>query len=941
MTNYKDTLNLPQTDFAMKANLFEREAVQLKKWQDMHLYERLRDMGKTHEKFILHDGPPYANGDIHIGHAVNKILKDIIIKTKTFSGFDCPYVPGWDCHGLPIELNVEKKFGKVGTQISAPDFRAACRAYANEQFQKQRDDFIRLGVLGDWQHPYLTMDFAFEAEIIRTLAQIIDNGHLHQGYKPVHWCMDCGSALAEAEVEYQEKTSPSIDVRFPFTDIAKLNERLPMLNAAQLKNASVVIWTTTPWTLPANEAVALHPDLDYAVVSLQHQDQALCVVVLNELVPQIMTRWQVSDYHVLTVAPGRVFENLMLQHPWFDRSVPIILGDHITTDVGTGCVHTAPAHGEDDYRIGLLYQLPVDHAVDGRGCFAESVPLIGGMHIFKANTVIIDTLSARGILIDAKTLKHSYPHCWRHKTPVIFRATPQFFISMDQASLRKNALSAINATAFSPQWGQARIYGMVEKRPDWCISRQRAWCTPIAGFVNKQTGKLHPDNGRLMRLVADIVEKEGIEAWHQLDSARLLGDEAPDYDKITDGLDVWFDAGSSHAAVLAKRSDLHWPADLYIEGSDQHRGWFQSSLLTAVGMHERAPYKQVVTHGFVVDAAGHKMSKSLGNVVSPQTVIKQLGADVLRLWVSATDYRSEMTISDEILKRLADAYRRIRNTIRFLLGNLHEFNPKTDCVPIDDCVAIDRYMVVYMEQLQEKILADYEAYDFHLAFQKILHFCSNELGGFYLSILKDRLYTAKKGGHAYRSAQTALYYILQSLTRLIAPILSFTADEIWQFMPGEKTDSVFLNEWFKDFPRANQPTQLDESFWQTILTVRDCVNKTLEQARDEGVIAGALDANVVLYAKSDLYQALKKIETELRFLLLTSDVSLELCEVFPIDAKNTENADLAVRIDAAQAPKCIRCWQKREDVGQHPEHPEICGRCIENVDGSGEQRLYV
>ncbi|HLF67653.1 MAG TPA: class I tRNA ligase family protein, partial [Gammaproteobacteria bacterium] len=542
MINYKDTLNLPETDFPMKASLPEREPMQLEKWQDMNLYQRMREAGAGREKFILHDGPPYANGDIHIGHAVNKILKDMIIKMKTLQGFDCPYVPGWDCHGLPIELNVEKNVGKPGDKISAQAFRAACRSYANEQYQKQRDEFIRLGVFGDWSHPYLTMDFAFEAEIIRTLARIIENGHLHQGYKPVHWCMDCGSALAEAEVEYKEKTSPSIDVRFPFTDLKQLSERVN-LNIEKLKDAALVIWTTTPWTLPANEAVTLHPDLDYAVVDAQHQGQHLCVIVLNELVPAIMTRWAITDYHVEAVVQGNKLEQLTVHHPWFDRSVPVILGEHVTTDVGTGCVHTAPSHGEDDYRIGLAYNLPVDHAVDGRGCFAETVPLIGGLHIYKANAVIINTLSERGLLIKQETLQHSYPHCWRHKTPVIFRATPQWFISMDQAGLRDKALKAIKATAFLPDWGQARIHGMVAGRPDWCISRQRTWCTPIAGFVDKQTGALHPDNINIMYRVADLVETQGIEAWHELDPKVLLGDEAEHYVKITDGLDVWFDAG--------------------------------------------------------------------------------------------------------------------------------------------------------------------------------------------------------------------------------------------------------------------------------------------------------------------------------------------------------------------------------------------------------------
>lgn len=812
MMNYKDTLNLPQTDFPMKGNLPEREPQQLQAWQDMNLYQQMREHNKDAPKFILHDGPPYANGDIHIGHAVNKILKDMVMKAKTLQGFNTPYVPGWDCHGLPIEHNVEKTIGKVGEKVSAIEFRAACRTYADTQYQKQREDFIRLGVLGDWQHPYLTMDFAFEAEIVRVLAKIIENGHLHQGYKPVHWCMDCRSALAEAEVEYHEKTSPSIDVLFPFAEIAELAKRLPAVDLNHLQNAAIVIWTTTPWTLPANQGVALHPDLDYALVTFKHKDKPLTIVVLEELVPQLMTRWKIDDFHVLTVFKGKILEHLYLKHPWYDRNTPVVLGEHVTTDAGTGCVHTAPAYGEDDYKLGLAYDLQIDHAVDGRGCFTENVPVVGGLFIFKANPIIVETLEKHQRLLYAENFQHSYPHCWRHKTPVIFRATPQWFISMDQAGLRDKALIEINTKQFLPDWGQARIYSMVDKRPDWCISRQRTWCTPITGFVHKETGELHPNTVNLMYKAADIIEQKGIEAWYDLDVKEFLGKDADQYIKITDGLDVWFDSGCSHAAVLGKRPELQWPADMYLEGSDQHRGWFQSSLLTGVAMRGQAPFKEIVTHGFVVDAHGHKMSKSLGNVVSPQKVIKQLGADVLRLWVSSTDYRGEMTISDEVLKRATDAYRRIRNTTRFLLGNLHEFDPKKQ-LPIEKCVALDRYMIRYAQNLQNSIIADYEAYAFHLAYQKILNFCTNELGSFYLDILKDRLYTAKKSSQAYQSAQTALYAILQALTRWIAPVLSFTAEELWQFIPGEKNESVFLNRWFTDFPiLAND--SYDNTFWE-------------------------------------------------------------------------------------------------------------------------------
>jgi isoleucyl-tRNA synthetase len=679
VNDYKHTLNLPQTDFPMRGDLARREPAMLARWAQMDLYAKLRQTGAGREQFILHDGPPYANGSIHIGHAVNKVLKDFIVKARTLSGFDAPYVPGWDCHGLPIELQVEKKIGK---SAPAKAFRQACRDYAMEQVSGQREDFKRLGIFGDWDRPYLTMDYQNEADIIRSLGRIIERGHLHKGFKPVHWCIDCGSALAEAEVEYEERSSPAIDVRFAVLNEEALLTRLHHVEGHEGKGPlSVIIWTTTPWTLPANRAVALNADLDYAVVQCAGERGDERLILAEAMIKDAMLRYGVEDYRVIAYGKGAALEGLMLQHPFYDREVPVILGDHVTLEAGTGAVHTAPGHGQDDYVVGQRYGLKVDNPVGGDGKFLPDTPLFAGQHVFKANDAVLETLRARGALLHAASVRHSYPHCWRHKTPIIFRATPQWFISMEQNGLRRAALDAIRATRWVPSWGQARIEGMVEKRPDWCISRQRTWGVPIALFVHKTTGEPHPETPRLIEEVARRVEQDGIDAWFELSSTELLPvSEAADYVKVSDTLDVWFDSGTTHASVLERREDLRWPADLYLEGSDQHRGWFQSSLLTAVAMVGRAPYEQVLTHGFTVDAKGQKMSKSKGNVVAPQKVVSSLGADILRLWVASTDYRGEMSVSDEILKRTADAYRRIRNTARFLLANLAGFDPVRDAV---------------------------------------------------------------------------------------------------------------------------------------------------------------------------------------------------------------------------------------------------------------------
>ncbi|MEY4148840.1 MAG: isoleucyl-tRNA synthetase [Pseudomonadota bacterium] len=786
----KYQLNLPDTPFPMRGDLAKREPLWVKRWQEFKLYQKIRQKRKGAKKFILHDGPPYANGDIHIGHAVNKILKDIIVKSKTLSGFDAPYVPGWDCHGLPIELVVEKLHGK---NIDPKKFRELCREYAATQVEKQKNDFIRLGVLGDWNQPYLTMNFETEADIMRSLGHIHQNGYLYQGSKPVHWCVDCGSALAEAEVEYEDKTSPTIDVGFKVIDGDILKK---IFNIKEVKDTFAVIWTTTPWTLPANQAVCVHPELSYGLYSTEKGN----LILAEDLAEKNLMYYGLESFKKLSSCKGQDLEHLKLSHPFYKRNVPIICGDHVTLDAGTGLVHTAPAHGLEDYAVGMQYQLPVDNPVNEEGRFYSFVEQFAGESIWEANKKIIETLDANQSLFASKKLSHSYPHCWRHKTPVIFRATRQWFIGMNQKNnkktLRENANEAVSHTTFYPEWGKARLEAMIKNRPDWCVSRQRNWGVPMPLFVHKETYELHPRTNELTELVAKEVEKSGIDAWFNLDAKTLLGEDANQYKKISDTLDVWFDSGTTHASVLKKREDLAYPADLYLEGSDQHRGWFQSSLLTGCAIDGRAPYESLLTHGFVVDGSGHKMSKSKGNVVAPQKVMDQYGADILRFWVASTDYSGELTISDEILKRVAEGYRRIRNTLRFLLANLGDFDDKKDLLPVKEWLSIDRYALHLTHQLQDHIKKDYASYEFHLGMQKFVSFCSEDLGGFYLDILKDRLYTSNENSKARRAAQSAIFHITHSLMRLMAPVLSFTADEIWQILMPQSDENIFMDEWY-------------------------------------------------------------------------------------------------------------------------------------------------
>nr|Q0HS82.1 RecName: Full=Isoleucine--tRNA ligase; AltName: Full=Isoleucyl-tRNA synthetase; Short=IleRS [Shewanella sp. MR-7] len=939
MSDYKFTLNLPETEFPMRGNLANREPEMLERWTKDGLYQQIRDSRIGRTPFILHDGPPYANGSIHIGHSVNKILKDIIVKSKTMSGFDAPYVPGWDCHGLPIELKVEQKVGKPGQKISAAEFREECRKYAAEQVDGQRADFIRLGVLGDWQKPYLTMDFATEANIVRSLSKVIENGHLHKGVKPVHWCTDCGSALAEAEVEYEDKTSPAIDVAFTATDSKALAAQFGVSDYSH--PVAMVIWTTTPWTLPANRALSISPELDYSLVEFVKDGATHAVILADVLVEACMTRYGAESHNVLGKVKGAALELVRFKHPFLAFDVPAILGDHVTTDAGTGVVHTAPGHGQDDFVVGQKYGLEVANPVGDNGVYKPDTEFFAGQHVFKANDNVVALLKEKGALLHHVAYRHSYPHCWRHKTPIIFRATPQWFISMDNQNLRKQALSEIEQTQWIPDWGQSRIEKMVENRPDWCISRQRTWGVPITLFVHRETEELHPDSVSLMARVANRIEQEGIQAWWDLDAAELLGEEAEQYRKVTDTLDVWYDSGSTFASVVGARPEFHGHGvDLYLEGSDQHRGWFMSSLMISTAMTGKAPYKQVLTHGFTVDGKGRKMSKSIGNVIAPQQVTNKLGADILRLWVAATDYSGEMTVSDEILNRSADAYRRIRNTARFLLANLNGFDPAKDLVAVEDMVALDRWAVRRAAALQQEIIEAYEQYNFHIVTQKLMQFCSVELGSFYLDIIKDRQYTAKQEGHARRSCQSALFHIAEAMVRWIAPILSFTADEVWQLLPGQRDAYVFTQEWYQDLQSITLDTDLSDAYWDNLLTVRNEVNKVIEQARRDKRIGGSLEAEVTLFADAALTEQLTHIGDELRFVLLTSEAKVLPLADATSDAVETELASLKLVVNATTAEKCERCWHHREEVGTIEAHPTLCHRCVTNIEGDGEVRLF-
>ncbi len=943
--DYRNTLNLPETPFPMRGDLAKREPGWIAEWEEKKVYAAIRNASKGRPKFILHDGPPYANGDIHIGHAVNKVLKDIIVKSRAMAGYDAVYVPGWDCHGMPIEIQIEKKYGK---HLPIAEVQSKARAYAHEQIDRQRKDFKRLGVLADWENPYLTMNFSNEADELRALARILEKGYVFRGLKPVNWCFDCGSALAEAEVEYADRKDPSVHVAFKFGDKEKLAHAFGL---PKVDDGAIVIWTTTPWTLPANQALNVHPDIDYALVKLdQPRSTGSTLLLAKDLVESCLAQWKLSG-HIIATAKGDALTNLEFKHPLYDahegyqRMSPVYLGDYVTLDTGTGVVHSSPAYGIEDFVSCKAHGLTDDQIINpvmGDGHYVESLPLFGGLIIWKANPLIVEALKNVGSLLHTEQHVHSYMHCWRHKTPVIYRATSQWFAGMDRQpqsgpTLRETALEGIDKTDFYPAWGRARLHAMIANRPDWTLSRQRQWGVPMAFFVHKETGELHPRTVELMEQIALRIEQHGIEAWQSLDIAEFLGDEAAQYEKNRDTLDVWFDSGTTHVTVLggqdhtAKGShsdELAWPADLYLEGSDQHRGWFHSSLLTSCMLYGRPPYKALLTHGFVVDGQGRKMSKSVGNVMAPQKVSDSLGAEILRLWTAATDYSGELSISDEILKRVVEGYRRIRNTLKFLLGNLQDFSPATDAVELEHMFEIDRYAIAMTAAMQAETLANYKRYEFHPIVSRLQIFCSEDLGAFYLDVLKDRLYTAGKDSVARRSAQTAIHHITHALIKLLAPIVSFTGEEAWKDLHiGREVPSIFT-ELFHALP-DQVDAELLRGKWDRVREIRAEVMRKIEELRTAGEIGSSLAAELDLYASGEDHRLLATLEDDLRFVLIVSRATLHSAE-----------GALQIKVSPTSHQKCDRCWHHREDVGVDPEHPAICGRCVDNLFGEGEQRQH-
>ena len=933
----KATLNLTDTPFPMRGNMAAREPKWVAEWTEKKLYHAIRAKAKSEGRpmWLLHDGPPYANGDIHIGHAVNKILKDIVVKSKLMSGFDAPYVPGWDCHGMPIEIQIEKKYGKG---LPPQEVQAKSRAYATEQIEKQKQDFMRLGVLGEWENPYTTMNPRNEADEIRALRKIYDAGYVFRGLKPVNWCFDCGSALAEAEVEYQDKVDVAVDVGFAFRENDKLANAFGL---ARLPHDSgfLVIWTTTPWTLPANQALNVHPEFEYALVETTDAARPL-LLLAAERVTACLDAWGMQG-KVIASCKGAALDHIAFAHPFYERLSPIYLAEYVTLDAGTGIVHCSPAYGVEDFLIARangVKDSDVLTPVMGDGKYADSLPEFGGLSIWDANPKIVEHMRAHGTLFKAEKFTHSYMHCWRHRTPIIYRATNQWFAGMDvkpkssDASLRQTALAAVDATQFFPAWGKARLHAMIANRPDWTLSRQRQWGVPMAFFVHRETGVLHPRTSELLEAVAKRVEQGGIEAWQTLDPVDLLGDEAKDYVKNPDTLDVWFDSGTTHETVLrgSHAAQSKFPADMYLEGSDQHRGWFHSSLLTSSMINGRAPYNQLLTHGFVVDQNGRKMSKSLGNVVAPQKVCDSLGADILRLWVAATDYSGELALSDEILKRVTETYRRIRNTVRFLLANTSDLDATKALVPLEQMSEIDRYAVAMTRELAAKVIGAYERYEFHVVMQLIQGFCTEELGGFYLDVLKDRLYTAGSTSHARRSAQSALHHITQQLVRLMAPVLSFTAEEIWSTLNPDKDvteASVFFETWKEPLP-APADEALLLTRWALLREVRAVASKAIEEVRTAGGVGSSLQAEIVIEAPAATLAELARLGDDLKFVFITSQATAK------------EGAELKVTVTPSAATKCERCWHYRSDVGSDGNYPSVCARCISNLYGAGQPRTF-
>ncbi|MGE5841121.1 MAG: isoleucine--tRNA ligase [Deltaproteobacteria bacterium] len=921
--DFKETLNLPKTDFPMKANLVKKEPEMIERWEKQKLYERMREISRGRKKYTLHDGPPYANGHIHMGTAFNNILKDLIVKSKQMAGFDAPYVPGWDCHGLPIEHKVDAELGPRKAGMSQAEVRHYCRKYAEKWIDIQRSEFKRLGVLGEWDNPYLTMAFPYEATIVREFGKFYLKGSVIKSKKPIYWCISCKTALAEAEVEYEAHSSPSIFVKFPM--ISDLSKEVPDLKG---KTVFVLIWTTTPWTIPANLAIALHPDLDYVAVDIG-KDQVL--ILAEGLLAVCMDTFGIRDYRVMATLDPRHLENLKARHPLYDRESLIVLAPYVTLDAGTGCVHTAPGHGREDYETGLQYGLDVYSPVDDEGRFTKDVGFFSGLQVFEANAAVNKKLKEAGALLKEQVLSHEYPHCWRCKNPVIFRSTEQWFISMDKTGLRKDALKAIKEVSWIPGWGQDRIYGLIENRPDWCISRQRAWGVPITLFLCTECGEPLLSQEILDHLVG-LVERSGADIWFiepaeklMLTGIRCERCGSTRFKKETDILDVWFDSGVSYAACMEARDYLESPSDLYLEGSDQHRGWFHSSLLCSVGTRGHAPYRNVLTHGFVVDGTGKAMHKSAGNVIAPEDLIKKYGAEIIRLWVAGEDFRDNIRLSDEILQRLVEAYRRIRNTCRFLLGNLYDFDPLKDQVPYAEMEELDQWVLGRLQELAERVLKAYDSFEFHPVFHSLHNFCVLDLSAFYLDILKDRLYVSPPRSRARRSAQTALHEILEVLVRLMAPVLSFTADEIWLAMGGQnRSPSVHL-ETFLPINQEFKNEALAER-WEHILQVRKEVTKAMEIERKNKTIGHSLEASITLGLPADLLTRLEAYREALPFLFIVSSVTtLPLEQV----SGGYEGEGIRVKVEINKAPRCERCWVHDPTVGKNHEQPGLCNRCLD------------
>ena len=924
--NYKDTLNLPSTKFPMKGNLPQKEPEILQFWKDINLYQEIRNHRKKSKKFLLHDGPPYANGDIHIGHAVNKILKDIVIKSKTLSGYDSPYIPGWDCHGLPIELNVEKKFGKSKFKDNKNAFRKTCREYAQKQVEKQKIDFIRLGVVGDWENSYTSMDKNFESSIVKSLSEIIKNKHIYYGSKPVHWCIESESALAEAEVEYKDITSNAVYVMFEISDEDSIKR---IFNIDSIENCNAVIWTTTPWTLPSNQALAIGTDIMYSMVVLENNS----LIIATDLIEKVTTKIGVTDYKVIGKTLGKDLVGLIAMHPFYEREIPIIEANHVTTEDGTGLVHIAPGHGQEDYIAGIENNLEIFNPVNDKGRYIDTLELFGGLSVREVDPQIIDVLTKNNKLLFQEKYNHSYPHCWRYKTPLIFRSTPQWFISMDNNNLRSKIIKSLSNTEWLPSWGLERIENMIKNRPDWCISRQRFWGVPMPLFIHKETKKLHDRTDDILQKAAEIIHLSGIEGWFDYDKQKLLGSDASEYELTSDILDVWFDSGVTHICVMRERN-LGDVADLYLEGSDQHRGWFQSSLITALATTGKPPYKSVLTHGFVVDADGQKMSKSLGNIISPQDIIKKKGSDILRLWVASTDYTKEMNISDDILNQVSESYRRIRNTAKFLLSNISDFNAVKDKTNLSDLLLLDKWMIHKSINLQNNIIENYNKYKFHQIAQDIQNFCTIELGGFYLDIIKDRLYTTKKTGITRRSCQKTCHIILEMLSTWIAPLISFTAEEIYQSMELKDNKSIFIKKWANyEMTISQEEINICEKLFQ----MRQTISKELENLRNNGEIGSSLDADLKLHVNKKYFDLLNNYSEELKFIFITSNCYLEEL-TSDSDAHTIDDLKFKVIVEKSNHPKCERCWHKNKTVNFNKDYKDLCKRCYENIYGDGEQR---